>query len=188
MVLSTAKGGDAEPLSSFTRRRLVVVCAVLLGLGVSLSAQPDMVDMRCLEPGIATCLKQAQGGDAAAQYLVGTLYRQDGHGRNSLPRDFAKAVRWFRLAAKQGHALALLELGRAYASGEGARRNDARAYLWLSLAADALTSGETTAKDLAVEERDEVAARLTDTQRAAMGTLATKCRSSGFKNCGEPAR
>jgi TPR repeat protein len=144
--------------------------------------------MRCLEPGIATCLKQAQEGVAEAQYLVGILYTQGGPGRNSLPQDFPKAVRWFRRAATQGHALAMLDLGRAYVSGEGVRRNDARAYLWLSLAADALVTGVTTAKDLAAEERDEVAARLTGRQRAAMKTLATKCRSSGFKDCGEPAR
>jgi hypothetical protein len=105
-----------------------------------------------------------------------------------LPQDFTKAVRWFRLAARQGHALALLDLGRAYAGGQGVRRNDARAYLWLSLAADALVSGVTTSKDLAVEERDEVAARLGDRQRAAAKALATKCGSSGFKDCGEPAR
>jgi TPR repeat protein len=187
-VVPTAVAVGAEPLSGFTRRWLVVVCALVLGLGVSLFAQPDTVDMRCLEPGIATCLKRAQDGDAAAQYLVGMVYRIGGPGRNSLPQDFAKAVRWFRLAAKQGHALALLDLGRAYVTGEGVRRNDARAYLWLSLAADALVTGVTTSKNLAVEERDQVAARLGDQQRAAMMALATKCRSSGFKDCGEPAR
>jgi TPR repeat protein len=188
-VSPTGVAAGAEPSSRFTRRWLVVACVLLLRLGVSLSAQPDTVDMRCLDPGgIAACLKRAQEGDAGARYLVGVLYRNGGPGRNSLPQDFAKAVRWFRLAAKQGHALALLELGRAYASGEGVRRNDARAYLWLSLAVDALMSGVTTSKDLAVEERDEVAARLVDRQRAAMKALAIKCRSSGFKDCGEPAR
>ena len=192
-VLPTAVAAGAEPLSRFIRRWFVVVCSLLLGLGVSLSAQIDSVDMRCLEPGIATCLKQAQEGDAGAQYLVGTSYRDGGYRdggplTNALPQDFAKALRWFRLAARQGHPLALLDLGRAYASGEGVRRNNARAYLWLSLAADALVSGVTTSKDEAVEERDEVAARLTDRQRVAAKALATKCRSSGFKDCGEPAR
>jgi TPR repeat protein len=186
-MLPTAVAAATEPLCGFTGHGPAIVCLVL-GLGVSVSAQPDSVDMQCLEPGVATCLKQAQEGVAAAQYLVGVLYTQGGPGRNSLPQDFAKAVHWFRRAVTQGHALAMLDLGRAYVSGEGVRRNDARAYLWLSLAADALVRGVTTAKDLAVEERDEVAARLAERQRAAMKTLATKCRSSGFKDCGEAAR
>ena len=36
-----------------------------------------------------------------------------------VPQDDAEAVRWFRLAAEQGHAYAQYNLGRMYATGEG---------------------------------------------------------------------
>ena len=50
-----------------------------------------------------------------AQFNLGTLYVK-GQG---VPQDYAEAVKWFRLAANQGHAGALHNLGVLSAGGQG---------------------------------------------------------------------
>ena len=69
---------------------------------------------------------------ATAQYLLGVAY-DAGEG---VPEDGAEAVRWYRLAAEQGHANAQLTLGVAYATGEGVPEDDAEAVRWYRLAAE----------------------------------------------------
>jgi TPR repeat protein len=49
----------------------------------------------------------ADQGDSCAQLSLGIVY-EDGNG---LPRDYAKALTLFRLAANQGNPLAYRELG-----------------------------------------------------------------------------
>ena len=71
-----------------------------------------------------------------------------------VPEDHGEAVKWFRLAANQGHADAQNKLGEMYAKGLGVPRNDAQAHMWLSLAA-AQGFGP------AAENRDMVAERMT---------------------------
>ena len=53
-----------------------------------------------------------------------------------VPKDDAEAVRWYRLAAAQGYALAQLNLGLMYANGEGVPEDDAEAVRWYRLAAE----------------------------------------------------
>ena len=43
--------------------------------------------------------KKAEAGDSTAQYNLGQMYRT---GRG-VPKDFAEAVKWYRLAAEQGN-------------------------------------------------------------------------------------
>ena len=50
--------------------------------------------------------------------------------------DDAEAVRWYRLAADQGHAYAQNNLGAMYANGDGVPEDDAEAVRWYRLAAD----------------------------------------------------
>jgi TPR repeat protein len=44
-------------------------------------------------------------------------------------QDYEEAVRWYRLAAKQGDALAQTQLGEAYAKGWGLREDDILSYM-----------------------------------------------------------
>jgi TPR repeat protein len=52
-----------------------------------------------------------------------------------MPEDDAEAVRWYRLAAKQGNAGAQYNLGIMYGKGEGVLEDDVRAYAWYNIAA-----------------------------------------------------
>jgi TPR repeat protein len=54
---------------------------------------------------------------------------------SGLPRDRVEAVRWYRLAAAQGDAMAQRLLASAYELGEGVPRDYVQAYAWYSLAA-----------------------------------------------------
>ena len=68
---------------------------------------------------------------------------------------------WFRRAAKQGDAYAQFQLGLKYIDGEGVPQDYARAYGWLNLAAARFPAPEQSARDEAVEMRDEAASLLT---------------------------
>ena len=49
-------------------------------------------------------------------------------------KDEAEAVRWYRLAADQGHAEAQYFLGIMYADGRGVSKDEAEAVRWYRLA------------------------------------------------------
>ena len=71
-------------------------------------------------------------GMHGAQYFLGVMYR-DGQG---VPKNYKTAVKWFRLAAKQGHADAQTSLGVMYQDGKGVPKNDKTAVKWYKLAAE----------------------------------------------------
>ena len=53
-----------------------------------------------------------------------------------VPEDDKEAVKWYRLAAEQGHAQAQYNLGLMYANGEGVPEDDKEAVKWYRLAAE----------------------------------------------------
>jgi len=52
-----------------------------------------------------------------------------------VPEDDVEAVRWYRLAAEQGHSSAQLNLGSAYNLGRGVPEDHVLAYMWANLSA-----------------------------------------------------
>ena len=60
-----------------------------------------------------------------------------------MAQDEAEAVRWFRLAAEQGHVTAQAMLGGMYSIGEGVTQDEAEAVRWFRLAAE---QGDATAQ------------------------------------------
>jgi TPR repeat protein len=67
-----------------------------------------------------------------ARFSLGFMY-DNGEG---VPQDDAETVRWFRLAADQGHARAQVNLGHMYETGEGVPQNYVEAARWYRRAAD----------------------------------------------------
>ena len=53
-----------------------------------------------------------------------------------MPQDDAEAVRWYRLAADQGYAIAQLTLGAMYLRGDGVPEDHVEAARWYRLSAD----------------------------------------------------
>ncbi len=74
----------------------------------------------------------AEGGNATAQFTLGVLY-DAGLG---VPRDFEKAVNWYRKAAKQGSVEAQHNLGVMYDLGKGVPQSYSMAAEWYRQAAN----------------------------------------------------
>lgn len=91
-----------------------------LAMGVLLSVSAMAADM-------ATLTRQAQSGDAAAQFDLAYEYYQQGN--------HAKAFEWFTKAAHQGDAQAQYNLGVMYAQGLGVRQDYQKAHEWFTKAA-----------------------------------------------------
>ena len=66
-----------------------------------------------------------------AQNNLGEMYA---NGRG-VPKDYGEAIKWYRLAAAQGNAVAQSNLGLIYSYGRGVRRDDEEAVKWFRLAA-----------------------------------------------------
>ena len=69
-------------------------------------------------------------GKAEAQELLGRRYWH-------FHKDYARAVKYFRMAAEQGNTLAMVDLGTAYSLGKGVAQNDAEGVRLLRRAAAA---------------------------------------------------
>lgn len=70
--------------------------------------------------------------DANMQSNRGSMYANG----ESVPKDTAEAVQWYKLKADQGYADAQKQLGFLYYIGEGVPQNDADAAKWYRLAAE----------------------------------------------------
>ena len=70
----------------------------------------------------------------------------DNAGRD-VPQDDAEALKWHRIAAEQGHALAQYSLGVMYVDDKGVPRDDVQAHLWFNLAATLLQSRQDVSID-----------------------------------------
>jgi TPR repeat protein len=108
----------------------------------------------------------ATQGQAGAQFQLAWMY-DDGRG---IPQDYVKALKWYRKAATQGDPWAQINLGAMYDKGRGVPQDYVQAHRWYNLAASHLPSGED--RDIAVKNRDIVAARMTAAQIAEAQRLA----------------
>lgn len=74
---------------------------------------------------------ESDPNDAAAMTLIGDLHAQGA----GAPRDPARALDWYRLAAERSDVNAMFRLGLAFVRGEGTRADPARGRTWLEKAA-----------------------------------------------------
>ena len=78
-------------------------------------------------------------------------------------------MRWYRLAAEQGYALAQFNLGVKYANGEGVPEDDVTAYAWLNIAAAQGKSSANEGKEHVAKIYDAVSGR--ESTKALQGVL-----------------
>lgn len=126
--------------------------------------------------------RAAEQGNAIARNNIGDLYNL---GRG-VRQDRAEAARWYRPAAGQGLPLAQYNLGRLYERGAGVPRDFVRAYKWFSLAAARASAREAQLRGYAVQDRNRVAARLTQAQLARAQQLTREWRPG--RDAKPPAR
>jgi TPR repeat protein len=75
---------------------------------------------------------KAEAGDADSEYQLGFRYCNG----EDVPKDFAKAVKWFRKAAEQSNVQAETALGYCYAMGQGVAKEQTEAAKWYRKAAE----------------------------------------------------
>ena len=81
---------------------------------------------------IAELRRDAEQGDAEAQYTLGGLY-DAGHG---VVQDYVEAREWWLKAAQHGYAKAQVNLGFLYANGQGVAQDYVEAMKWYLRAPD----------------------------------------------------
>jgi TPR repeat protein len=192
---------------------LIAVFAICAALPAPLVAQNFDVGLDAAIAGdYATALENwrplAEGGDAYAQYNLGTMY----YNGNGVPQDDAEAVRLYRLSVEQGNANAQYSLGFMYSNGQGVLQDDAEAAKLYRMSAKQgydraqytlgvmYANGQgvlqshvlahlwyniasANGNELGSYNRDIIVGRMTREQIAEAQALARVCMSSGYQNC-----
>ena len=86
-----------------------------------------------------------------ARFSLGPLY-DNGDG---VPEDDVEAVRWYRLAAEQGHDGGQVKLGFMYGNGEGVPEDFVFAYMWYNLSAAQGNETAQSNKDIGEKVRSD---------------------------------
>ena len=107
--------------------RILMVLTMCLALSACWDAHPYS-----LPDDISTLTKDAEGGQAQAQYHLGLRYAKG----TDVQKDEVIAVTWYRKAAVQGNAPAQRNLGLCYANGTGVTKDEAQAFTWYRKAAE----------------------------------------------------
>jgi TPR repeat protein len=131
---------------------LFAVTAIVLLAG---NAQASCYDEKLSDKeNLTNCQKNAEQGDAQAQYNLGVMHDQ---GLIGVKQDYKRAVQWYRRAAEQGFAKAQYNLGIMYENGDGVIHDYVMAHMWLNIASSNGDEG-------AVGERNALAGKLSAAQ------------------------
>jgi len=103
-------------------RTVLTLLIFLLVAAAGFTAAPDFAEE----------YKEAESGNADAQFNLGAMYDK-GEG---VTKDLAEAAKWYRQAAEQGLAVAQSNLGSMYANGEGVQKDSIEAVKWYRKAAE----------------------------------------------------
>jgi TPR repeat protein len=90
-------------------------------------------------------------------------------------QDYKAAVKWFTLAAEQGHAKAQHNLGISYALGEGVLQDFTYGHMWLNIAN---ANGADASKSREIVEESMTPAQIEQAQ-----ALARECVKKEYKDC-----
>jgi TPR repeat protein len=104
---------------------------LLLAALVCLMAYAGVAPAAATRPALEELRQQAEGGDAAAAYRLGLMYRNG----IDVAQDKARAGHWVAVAAKRGMAAAMFTLSNMLDEGEGVTMDKAAARRWLESAA-----------------------------------------------------
>ena len=84
------------------------------------------------DPSLGDLARMASGGDTGAMVRLGLRYD---FGQKGASRNLAKAVSWYRTAARKGDPAAMMLLSQRYEIGRGVPLDDRRALRWLEKSA-----------------------------------------------------
>jgi len=118
----------------FAHKRFLISLAFILGLAPFVSSQ-DGRGVHSKE--YLNWIEQAKKGDAEKSYLSGFAFY---HGIGGAKRDYKKAFKWFKIAAKGGSSAATTNIGDMYSLGHFVAKDEQKAFQWYLQAAKAGSS------------------------------------------------
>src|SRR3954462_222487 len=127
---SAFRGSPAAALSGLHMLRTSVVlagCCALAVLAGTRTTHARAAQAAGEDNEIRQLRKDAEGGDARAQFRLGVRYATG----TGIAEDDAVAAQWIRRAAEQGFVDAEYNLGLMYADGNGVPQDSAQAVSWL---------------------------------------------------------
>ncbi len=122
---------------------------------------------------VARYEQACEQGTAEACNELGFMYEIGRYVR----QDPSQAAALYRQACEGGSATGCSNYGVMHANGDGVAQDDVRALAWFSLAAFA---GDETGQ----EYGDLIAGRMTENQIASAQSLAQRCETSRYADCG----
>ncbi len=102
--------------------------------------------------------------------------QEKGFFAKGVPQDYKTAVKWYRLAAKQGDADAQYNLGVMYHEGKGVIQDNVYAHIWWNISASQGVKNAT-------KNRDILAKKMTPADISKAQRLAQKCVKKSYKWC-----
>jgi len=115
-------------------KRMYPIIALLC---VSMFYTSSAIAGACKLGDFKTCQKEANQGDAQAQYRLAIMYNA-GQG---VPQSYKQATNWYSKAARQGNAKAQYNLAWMYRFGHGVHQSYKQAMQWFNKAAEQDTNG-----------------------------------------------
>lgn len=136
-----------------------MIAALALVLWVTLPAWAQSAS------NIETLAKQ---GDAKAQFVLGTMYR-DGQG---VEKNLTETLKWWEKAAEGGYVDAQFALGDIYSGGYGVTRDYVLSYMWFDITATQTESPWLS--PIARSNRDALVTRMTGDEVSKAKQLAVE--------------
>lgn len=151
---------------------------------VAVSAVPEVLSQADDPFGVLKySLPYAEKGVVTAQLTVASTYY---YGK-SAPQNYAKAFKWFRLAAQQGDQTAQNFLGMMYLKAQGVPKDLVRAQMWNNLAAAAAAASGKASRMLTEDDlkqmNNELAKQMTPQQVAEAQKMGKDCLANKYKGC-----
>ncbi len=103
--------------------------------------------------------KAADYGNVEALSMIGIMYEKG----NGVQQNYGEAVKWYRKAADRGDTTTQSILGMMYESGKVVPQDYVQAHMWYNLI---VAHAEGIERDMAVKDRDRLAAKMTPEQIA----------------------
>lgn len=112
---------------------LLLLVLVFTGCGkTEFIADFDGYKVNRNNPDIVTIKKDAENGNAKAQFVYGGLYMVG----NGVPQDKTEGIKWIRKSAENNYAYAQATLGACYADGNGVTQDKTEGIKWFRKALD----------------------------------------------------
>ena len=132
-------------------KRLLLLCTLLISFNSFADELSDALTSYLggdYTSAITSFKKLAELGDANAQFLLGSMYK---NGKGT-PQNYKAAIKWYTKAAEQGDAMAQYNLGMMYVKGEGTSQDYVMAHMLWNIAAASGHKNAKTNRDIVAKE------------------------------------